>query len=63
MRYTSVNGWMLRSKSFCALYCKPNGLNYLREIETRISYCEDKCCANPAWARSWPSKIVRKHHD
>jgi hypothetical protein len=27
------------------LCCKPIGLNYLREIETPISYCDNKCYA------------------
>ena len=45
MRCILVNGRTPRSQSFCALYCKPNGLKYLREIETRFSCCDDKCYA------------------
>jgi hypothetical protein len=45
MRYILVNGRTPRSQSFCALCCKRIGLSYLREIETRLSYCDDKCYA------------------
>lgn len=45
MRFVLVNGRTPRAPSSCALCCKPIGVNYLREIETRLSYCDDKCYA------------------
>jgi hypothetical protein len=45
VRFVLVNGRTPYPKSFCALCCKPIGASYLREIETRISYCDDKCYA------------------
>ena len=45
MRFIMVNGRTPRSQSFCALCCEPIGVNYLREIETQLSYCDDKCYA------------------
>jgi hypothetical protein len=45
MRFILVNGRTPRPQSICALCCKPIGMGYLREIETRLSYCDDKCYA------------------
>jgi hypothetical protein len=43
MRFVLVNGRTPRPQSFCALCCEPIGENYLREIATRLSYCDRKC--------------------
>jgi hypothetical protein len=45
MRFILVNGRMPCAQSFCALCCKPIVASYLREIETRLFYCDDKCYA------------------
>jgi hypothetical protein len=45
MRFVLVNGRTPCRQSFCALCCKPIGASYLREIETRLSYCDDRCYA------------------
>jgi hypothetical protein len=45
MRFVLVNGRTPRGQSICALCCKPIGMGYLREIETRLPYCDDKCYA------------------
>jgi hypothetical protein len=45
MRFVMVNGRTPCRQSFCALCRKPIGASYLREIETRLSYCDDKCYA------------------
>jgi hypothetical protein len=45
MRFILVNGRTPRRRSFCALCWEPIGMSYLREIETRLSYCDDKCYA------------------
>jgi hypothetical protein len=45
MRFVLVNGRTPRPQSFCVLCCKPIGAGYLREIGTRLCYCDDKCYA------------------
>jgi hypothetical protein len=45
MRFILVNGRTPRPQSSCALCCKPIGLNYLREFETQLFYCDDQCYA------------------
>jgi hypothetical protein len=43
MRFVLVNGRTPRSQSFCAVCCEPISESYLREIATRLSYCDRKC--------------------
>ena len=43
VKFVLVNDRTPRSRSFCALCCEPIGGNYLREIATRLSYCDHKC--------------------
>jgi hypothetical protein len=43
MKFVLVNGRTPRPRSFCALCCEPIGGSYLREIATRLSYCDHKC--------------------
>jgi hypothetical protein len=43
MKFVLVNGRIPRPQSFCALCCEPIGESYLRDIATRLSYCEHKC--------------------
>ncbi len=43
MKFIVVNGRTPRPQSFCALCCEPIGESYLREIATRLSYCDHKC--------------------
>ena len=43
MRYVLVNGRMPRSESSCAMCCKAIGETYLRELTTRLTYCDPKC--------------------
>jgi hypothetical protein len=38
-----VNGRTPFRQSLCALCRKPIGASYLREIETRLPYCDDQC--------------------
>jgi hypothetical protein len=45
MRFVLVNGRIPFRQSFCALCSKPIGLSYLREIDTRLPYCDEKCYA------------------
>jgi hypothetical protein len=45
MRFVLVNGRTPCPRSFCVLCCEPIGASYLREIETRLPYCDDKCYA------------------
>jgi hypothetical protein len=43
MKFVVVNGRSQRAQSFCAQCCKPIGQGYLRDIATRLSYCDHKC--------------------
>jgi hypothetical protein len=43
MRFILVNGRTPCPRSFCVLCCEPIGAKYLREIETRLSYCDHNC--------------------
>ena len=43
MKFVLVNGRTPRPQSFCAMCCEPIGESYLREIATRLSYCDHKC--------------------
>jgi hypothetical protein len=45
MRFILVNGRTPCPRCFCALCRKPIEARYLREIETQLSYCDDKCYA------------------
>jgi hypothetical protein len=53
VRFVLVNGRTPCPQSLCALCWKPIGANYLREIETRISYCDDKC-----YAEHWEGAVL-----
>jgi hypothetical protein len=43
MRFILVNGRTPCRHSKCALCLKPIGTNYLREIATRLPYCDADC--------------------
>ena len=43
MKFVLVNGRAPRPESFCALCCEPIGQGYLRELATRLSYCDYRC--------------------
>jgi hypothetical protein len=43
MKFVLVNHRTPRPQSFCALCCEPIGRTYLREIATRLTYCDHKC--------------------
>jgi hypothetical protein len=43
MKFVLVNGRGPRRESFCALCCGPIGQGYLRELTTRLSYCNYNC--------------------
>ena len=43
MKFILVNGRTPRPHSFCALCCQPIGEGYLRELRTRLSYCDQRC--------------------
>ncbi len=45
MKFILVNGRTPRPQSFCASCCEPIGESYLRELTTRLSYCDHKCYA------------------
>ena len=43
MKFVLVNGRTPRSQSFCALCGEPIGETYVRELRTRLSYCDQRC--------------------
>jgi len=43
MKFVVVNGRTPRRQTFCALCCEPIGKSYLRELTTRLSYCDHRC--------------------
>jgi hypothetical protein len=43
MRFILVNGRAPRPQSSCAFCCQPIGNGYLRELTTRLSYCNQQC--------------------
>ena len=43
MKFVLVNGRTPRSDSLCALCCEPMGDCYLRDLTTRLSYCDHTC--------------------
>jgi hypothetical protein len=43
MKFVVVNGRTPRPQSFCTLCCEPIADSYLREVETRLSYCDHEC--------------------
>jgi hypothetical protein len=43
MNFILINGRTPRAESFCALCCEPIAETYLREIATRLSYCDHNC--------------------
>ena len=45
MKFVLVNGRTPRPQSPCALCCEPLGGGYLRDVATRLSYCDHKCYA------------------
>jgi hypothetical protein len=43
MKFILVNGRRPRPESFCALCCEPIRGSYLRELGSRLSYCNHEC--------------------
>ena len=43
MKFVLVNGRMPRPQSLCAWCCEPIGESYVRDLATRLSYCDHKC--------------------
>jgi hypothetical protein len=58
MKFVLVNGRTPRPQSFCALCREPIGESYLRELTTRLSYCDHKCYAGQCQV---PVPALQKH--
>jgi hypothetical protein len=43
MKFVLASGRTPRPESFCALCCEPIGATYLRELSTRLFYCDYEC--------------------
>jgi hypothetical protein len=63
VKFVLVNGRMPRPQSCCAFCWEPIGESYLREIATRLSYCDHKCYAGHLkLAVPALTEIVRARH-
>jgi hypothetical protein len=45
MRFVMVNGRTPNPQTFCLLCCEPIAGSYLREINTRLPFCDHTCYA------------------
>jgi hypothetical protein len=63
MKFILINGRTPRPKSACVSCREPIGTGYLREIATRLCYCDDDATSAIASAVSLPSKIMRGHRE
>jgi hypothetical protein len=43
MKFVLVNGRTPNPQTFCALCCESIGESYLRELTTRLAYCDHQC--------------------
>jgi len=43
MKFILVNGRTPRPQSLCALCCEEIAESYLRELTSRLSYCDHRC--------------------
>jgi hypothetical protein len=43
MKFVLVNGRAPRLQPICSLCCEPIEESYVRELATRLSYCDHKC--------------------
>lgn len=46
MRFTLVNGRSPRADCFCVMCEQPIGASYLREVGTKLVYCDQNCYAD-----------------
>ena len=62
MKFVLVNGRTPQPQSFCALCCEPIRESYLRELATRLSYCDHRCYVGH---RKVAAQALQKraHHD
>jgi hypothetical protein len=43
MKFILVNGRSPSPQSFCALCCEPISESYVRDVATRLPYCDQAC--------------------
>jgi hypothetical protein len=43
MKFVLVNGRAPRPQPSCAFCCQPIGNGYVRELATRLCYCDEQC--------------------
>ena len=60
MKFILVNGRSPRRESFCSLCYEPIGESYLRELTTRLSFCNYDC--SPAAMVNAPSAYAEFMH-
>lgn len=45
MKFILVNDRMPRADAYCALCCEKIADSYVREVQTRLLYCDHRCFA------------------
>ena len=63
MKFVLVNGRTPRPHSFCVLGGEPIGMSYLREIGTRLPYCDRNCYAEYGKSTVGDVDIARENHE
>lgn len=63
MKFILINGRTPRPQAVCVSCREPIATGYLREIGTRLCYCDDDATPAAASAASLPSKIMRGHRE
>ena len=63
MRFMLVNDRTPCPQSVCALCGRPIGPSYLREIETRFSYCDQRCYAEHSDVKSTFFRSMLDHFE
>jgi hypothetical protein len=58
MKFVVVNGRTPRQQTFCELCREPIGKSYLRELTTRLFYCDHRCYVDH---REIASPAIQKH--
>jgi hypothetical protein len=63
IKFVLVNGRTPRPQSFCALCCEAIGESCLRELTTRLSYCDHQCYAGNCKVATLALKSMQGPHD
>jgi hypothetical protein len=59
MKFLLVNDRQPRNDAYCVLCCEPITESYVREVQTRLLYCDPRCFAATSRWQSSPSSTKR----